>query len=64
MESLPTDALGGMQLAFVYDGPSDRLANEIRQLLKFPDILLFLEQGTLSEESTSYIEEVKMASRL
>lgn len=55
---------GGMQLNFVYDGPSDRLAKEIRQLLQFPDIVLFLEQNTLSEEFMSYIESVKIDPEL
>ena len=54
----------GIQQRFVYDGPSDRLAAEIRQLMKFPDVALFLKHSQFSEELTAYIEQVGMDSDL
>lgn len=54
----------GMQQSFIYDGPSDRLAKEIRQLLRFPDIVLFLKHNPPSEAFMSYIEIVKMDTEL
>lgn len=50
----------GMQQRFVYEGPSKQLAEEISQLLRFPDVVLFLEHSPPPEAFMSYIESVKM----
>jgi len=54
----------GIQQRFVYDGPSDRLAAEIRKLMNHPDVALFLKHSHFSEEFTAYIAQAGMDSEL
>jgi hypothetical protein len=52
-----------MQQDFVDNGPSDRLAEQIRRLLVHPDVKLFLEHFELSEEFRLYIENVRPTAK-
>lgn len=53
-----------MQQDFVNNGPSYRLEEQIRLLVRHPDVSLFLEHSDFSESFSSYIESVRLTARL
>jgi type III secretory pathway component EscR len=53
-----------MEQDFVENGPSDRLAEQIRELVRHPDVTLFLENFEFSEVFNSYIESLRVNTGL